>query len=109
MSVSEITEINNSQSIPFSYQLYQNYPNPFNPSTVIRYALPGTCNIRIRIYNLLGQEVASLVNGIQNAGYYEVAWNASNKASGIYLYSIEAVSMDGKENFSSVKKLILLK
>jgi hypothetical protein len=95
--------------MPTTYMLYQNYPNPFNPSTKIRYGLPGVSNVRIKIYNLVGQEVETLVNRIQNAGYYEVTWNAANRASGIYFYSIEAVSANGKNIFRSSKKLILLK
>lgn len=95
--------------LPDIYSLSQNYPNPFNPSTVIRYGLRGISNVKIKIYNLLGQEVESLVNDFQGAGYHEVTWNASNKASGVYFYSFQANSVDGKEKFSSVKKMILLK
>ncbi|MHB8581410.1 MAG: T9SS type A sorting domain-containing protein [Ignavibacteriaceae bacterium] len=103
------TAIKDVKDLPTVFSLSQNYPNPFNPSTVIKYGLPGISNVKINIYNLLGQVVESLVNGIQNAGYHEVTWNASNKASGVYLYSIEAMSADGKGDFRSVKKLILLK
>jgi hypothetical protein len=95
--------------LPTVFSLSQNYPNPFNPSTVIRYGLPGASNVKIKIYNLLGQEVESLVNETQSAGYHEITWNASNKASGIYLYSIDATPTDGKGNFRSAKKLILIK
>jgi photosystem II stability/assembly factor-like uncharacterized protein len=96
-------------NLPTYFSLFQNYPNPFNPSTVIKYGLPKISNVKIKLYNVLGQEIASLVDRTQNAGYHEVTWNASNKASGIYLYTIEAVSADGKGSFHSAKKLILLK
>jgi hypothetical protein len=100
---------NVGKSLPSEYSLSQNYPNPFNPSTIIRYGLPGNSKVKISIYNILGQLVESLVNETQSAGYHEVTWNAANKASGVYLYSIDAVSGNGKNNFQSVKKLILLK
>jgi hypothetical protein len=103
------TAITVVKSLPTVFSLSQNYPNPFNPSTVIRYGLPGASNVKIKIYNLLGQEVESLVNETQSAGYHEITWNASNKASGIYLYSIDATPTDGKGNFRSAKKLILIK
>jgi hypothetical protein len=107
---SNVTNVGKAKNnIPVNYSLSQNYPNPFNPTTVIRYGLPEMSNVKVRIYNLLGQLVESLVNGTQTAGYHEVTWNASNKASGIYLYTIEAVSQDGKGNYRSAKKLILLK
>lgn len=95
--------------IPKDFSLCQNYPNPFNPSTVIRYGLPKISNVRIKIYNLLGQKLETIIDGTQSAGYHEVSWNGSNKASGIYFCTIEAVSADGKGNFRSAKKLILLK
>ncbi|MCX6149091.1 MAG: SBBP repeat-containing protein [Ignavibacteriales bacterium] len=97
------------QDLPIVFSLSQNYPNPFNPSTVIKYGLPGISNVQIKIYNLVGQEVESLVNGTQNAGYHEVTWNASTKTSGIYFYTLEAIPADGKGNFRSTKKLILMK
>jgi hypothetical protein len=100
---------NINTEIPTVYSLMQNYPNPFNPTTVIKYGLPGNSNVKLKIYNVLGQLVESLVNGMQPAGYHEVTWNASNKASGVYLCSIEAVSTDNNKTFHSVKKLLLLK
>jgi hypothetical protein len=110
MTVSLISGISNIKNgLPGAYKLYQNYPNPFNPTTVIMYALPGISNVKIIIYNLIGQTVEFLVNGVQDAGYHQVTWNASNKASGIYIYTIEVVPADGNGNFCSAKKLVLLK
>ncbi len=90
-------------SIPTGFELNQNYPNPFNPSTVIRFGLPEKTNVKISIYNLIGEKVADLVSQEMNAGYYEVQFNANGLSSGVYLYRIEAGS------FISVKKMLLLK
>jgi hypothetical protein len=88
---------------PLEYTLEQNYPNPFNPSTVIKYSIPEGGFVTLDVYNLLGEKVASLVNGVQEAGRYEINFDASNLASGIYVYSIKSGS------FTSVKKMLLMK
>jgi len=90
-------------SIPTSFALAQNYPNPFNPSTTIQFALPQRSDVKIVVYNILGESVAELVNQNYEAGYYKVNFNASNLASGVYFYRIEA------GDFINVKKLMLLK
>jgi Secretion system C-terminal sorting domain len=95
--------------IPKSYSLLQNYPNPFNPSTTIRYGIPSDSRVTIKIINIAGQEVATLVNSAQSSGYHEVNFNAGNLASGIYFYRISAISLDGKTNFVETKKLVLMK
>ncbi len=89
--------------IPKEYSLSQNYPNPFNPSTIIYYQLPISSKVILRVYDLLGRKVATLVNKEQNAGNYNVKFNAGNLASGVYFYRL---SVGG---FSQVKKLVLLK
>jgi hypothetical protein len=94
---------------PTEFELSQNYPNPFNPSTTIRYAVPNESKVSISIFNLLGQEVATLVNDVQPAGYHEVNFNASELSSGVYLYRINAISSVGSKEFTSTKKFILLK
>ena len=96
---------------PKTFALSQNYPNPFNPSTVIGYQLPMTGSVTLKIYNVLGQEVASLVNGTQSAGSYSVVWNASQFASGVYFYKIQVRQTDGTQtgSFAATKRLILLK
>lgn len=76
--------------LPNVFALTQNYPNPFNPSTTIRYALPSPSNVKICIYDLLGREIAKLVNEEQSAGWKEVQWNADHVSSGIYFYKITA-------------------
>jgi len=99
----------NKNGIPVSYELSQNYPNPFNPSTVIGYALPFSSNVKIEVYNTLGQKVRELLNGQRPAGYYEVNFNTTGLASGVYLYRIQAKSMDGKSVFVNTKKMMFLK
>jgi hypothetical protein len=91
------------ESNPTEFNLAQNYPNPFNPSTTIRYAVPKTSQVSIKLYDLTGQEVASLVNEVKEVGTYEVKFDARNLASGVYLYKMIA------GDFSSVKKLNVLK
>ncbi|MBI1803619.1 MAG: S8 family serine peptidase [Ignavibacteria bacterium] len=95
---------------PKVFSLEQNYPNPFNPSTVIRYSLPVTSRVRLRVFNLLGQEVKTLVDGIRDAGYESAEWDASGVASGVYFYRIEATSAtDPSHSFTQVRKMVLLK
>jgi len=90
--------------IPTVYGLNQNYPNPFNPTTNISFSLPEQSNVRLTIIDLLGREVATLVNNEQrSAGNYTVTWNASSFASGVYFYRLQA------GNFVQTKKLVLLK
>ncbi len=89
--------------IPQAFALSQNYPNPFNPTTEIKYALPRDAQVRLEIYNLLGQKVATLVDEYQGVGYRSVRWDARGLASGVYLYRLEA------GNFTAVKKLVVIK
>ena len=95
--------------VPEEYTLLQNYPNPFNPSTKIEYTLPLDSHIKLTIYNLLGEQVSSLVNESKTAGYYSVSWNAGHIPSGIYFYSLETNSVGGTENFKIYRKMILIK
>ncbi len=92
--------------IPDVFALRQNYPNPFNPSTTIQYDLPENGKVTLTVYNSLGQRVGTLVNTKQVAGAYEVNFNASNLASGVYLYR---VTVEGTKNFVMTKKMILMK
>jgi hypothetical protein len=94
---------------PKEYTLYQNYPNPFNPSTTIKFALPFDSNVRITIYNLLGEQVDVIFDQVKEVGYHNVSWNAGDLASGVYIYTIDAKSVDGLKNFNSVKKMMLVK
>ncbi len=89
--------------IPSDFALQQNYPNPFNPTTVIDFALPKATNVTLSIYNVIGEKVTELVNGKMAAGHHTVNFNASNLASGMYIYRISA------GNFVATKKMMLLK
>ncbi len=97
------TDITTENSLPTDYSITQNYPNPFNPSTIISYALPKEEMVTIRVYDILGQVVKTLVNQSQSAGTHNVTFNANNLTTGIYFYSIQA------GNFNQVKKMMLLK
>jgi hypothetical protein len=90
-------------TVPREYQLAQNYPNPFNPTTKIEYTIPVSGQVSLKVYNTLGQEVATLYNGIQRAGTYQATFNGSGLASGIYLYRLKA------GNVSITRKFILMK
>jgi endo-1,4-beta-xylanase len=89
--------------IPEGYALEQNYPNPFNPTTTINYSIPQPCFVSIKVYNVLGKEVAEIVKGNKSAGNYSVEFDASKLVSGIYYYRLQS------GNFSETKKLIFIK
>jgi hypothetical protein len=100
---SVVTGIPITNTVPLEYKLNQNYPNPFNPTTVITYQLPKSENVKITVFDLLGRETTVLVNEFKSAGTYNVEFDASALASGVYFYRIEA------GDFKDVKKMILLK
>jgi hypothetical protein len=89
--------------IPDNFELSQNYPNPFNPSTTIRYSVPSRSTVVLKIYDILGGEVSTLVNEDKDVGIYSVNFNTSQLASGIYLFRIQAGT------FVETKKMILIK
>jgi hypothetical protein len=96
------TEVINLGTTPRAYALMQNYPNPFNPITTIRYDVPRATEVSLKVYDMLGREIAVLAQGHLRAGYYQVQWKA-NVASGIYFYRLHT------EEFVETKKMILLK
>ncbi len=85
------------------YALEQNYPNPFNPSTTLKYQIPQNGFVTLKVYDILGKEVATLVNVEKTSGRYEVYFNASSLASGVYLYRLNV------NDYVNVKKMLLLK
>ncbi|MFZ1080331.1 MAG: Ig-like domain-containing protein [Candidatus Kryptoniota bacterium] len=89
--------------IPFSFQLFQNYPNPFNPTTVIRYQVSTVSHATLKVYDILGREVKTLVNGIESPGRYQVEFDGSRLSSGVYFYRLTG------GNFTDTKKLVLIK
>lgn len=104
-----ISDIENEMQTISKYTLMQNYPNPFNPSTVIKYSVPEAGNVKIILYNALGQEIMELVSGFKSAGTYELNLNAGSLSSGVYFYRLTASSSNGKNNFTAARKLMLLK
>jgi len=103
VTFSTATSVGNEPLNPNAFALEQNFPNPFNPTTSIRYTIGKADNVSLTVYNMLGQEVATVVNQFQTAGTHTVNFDASNLASGMYLYKIQSGS------FSEVKKMMLLK
>ena len=93
--------------LPKEFALHQNYPNPFNPTTRIKYDLPKESKVILKVYNLLGQEVITLLDEIQDAGFKSIEWNASDFPSGVYIYRLSAEA-EGK-SFMDVKKVVLLR
>jgi hypothetical protein len=89
--------------VPVRVELFQNYPNPFNPSTTIRYSVPTRSRVVLTVYNTLGQQVASLVNSDQEAGFYSAIFEANNLASGVYFYRLQTGS------YFETKELLLLR
>ncbi|MCH7772776.1 MAG: T9SS type A sorting domain-containing protein, partial [Bacteroidetes bacterium] len=101
--ISTGVELEDDSSLPFGYSLLQNYPNPFNPSTSIQYAISSRQFVVLKVYDVLGNEVATLVNEVKHAGSYEVEFDGTRLTSGIYFYRIISGS------YSDTKKLVLLK
>ncbi len=90
-------------TIPTTYNLFQNYPNPFNPSTEIRYDLSARARVVLKVFDMLGREVATLVDGIKEAGSHDVIWNAGRSASGVYFYRLQA------GDFVRIRKMVVLR
>jgi hypothetical protein len=102
------TSVKDIAAVPTSFGLDQNYPNPFNPSTAISYQLTAVSFVNLKVFDMLGREVESLVDGRKEAGRYSLNWNAANLPSGVYLYQLTAISEKG-EMFKDTKRAILLK
>ena len=97
------TNITNINSLSEEFKLYQNYPNPFNPVTNIKFSIPGNSSVRLKVYNILGKEIGVLVNERMKAGTYQISFDASKLASGIYYYKLTS------NNFSDTRKMIFIK
>ncbi len=99
----ELTSVENEEELPTKFSLSQNYPNPFNPTATIQYAIPKAGAVTLKVYNILGQEMITIINEERPAGSYEVEFNASTLPSGIYFYRLQAGS------FVKTKKMVLMK
>jgi photosystem II stability/assembly factor-like uncharacterized protein len=95
--------------IPDQITLSQNFPNPFNPTTTIKYSIPDESNVKLFVYNSLGEKVSELVNGIQPSGNYQVTWNAVDYASGIYFYNLEVSDLQNNSLYKGSRKIVLVK
>jgi len=110
-----ITGVSEGDGLPAVFALSQNYPNPFNPLTIVNYQLPSDNHVTLTVYNILGQEVVRLVDGLQQAGYHSAVWDGRNAtgvlvSSGVYIYRIEAMpALGGKSEFVQQKKMVLVK
>lgn len=102
-STTGISGTGNEKSVPGTFQLSQNFPNPFNPVTMINYKIQIPCKVVLKVYDVMGREIRTMVDGFQSAGQYSVSFNAVNLPSGIYIYKLNAGSN------TLVKKMILLK
>ena len=99
-----------STTVPKNYELRQNFPNPFNPSTIISFQLPRNGNVSIKIYDVNGREVQTLVNESMNAGSYEVSFDATGLSSGVYYYRLEVRNSSSTSNvFSDTKRMMYLR
>jgi hypothetical protein len=110
LSLGGPTAVDDLPGFPTVYQLGQNYPNPFNPTTSIGFTLPRESYVKLTVFNMLGQEVATLANGILPAGDRSAEWNASAVVSGIYFYRLEATGVsDPSKRYTSVRKMVLMR
>jgi hypothetical protein len=94
---------------PLEYAVSQNYPNPFNPATIISYAVPSQNYVSLKVFNVTGEEIATLVNGVKEAGTYEVSFNATEMPSGVYFYVFKAGDTENSSSVLATKKMMLLK
>jgi hypothetical protein len=103
VTVSVVTGVGDSPGMPLQFQLHQNYPNPFNPATSLRFDLPTAGHVKLVVFDVLGREVATLLNEMVPAGSHDMTFNASGLSSGVYFYRLQA------GDFVETKTLLLLK
>ncbi len=113
-SVKRFTVTSSSNNVPTEFTLQQNYPNPFNPATTISFGLPADSRVTLRVFNLLGQQVAEIANGVLPAGFHDFTWNGKSAfgtqvGTGVYFYKMEATSVATAQTFAEVRKMVLMK
>ncbi|MBI4546679.1 MAG: T9SS type A sorting domain-containing protein [Ignavibacteriae bacterium] len=106
-----IADVKVNNEVPSTFILLQNYPNPFNPSTVMKYGLPNPSRVRLEVFNILGEQVSLLIDGQQNGGYYELNFQNTELASGVYFYRLQAFPIEGSNTtaFSDTKKMLIIR
>lgn len=105
---SKTTSVGQQQSVPLNFRLEQNYPNPFNMTTVVRYLLPEDADVTLKVYDITGREVETLVNTRQSAGVHSVGFGRNDLSSGSYFYRLTAVTNDGTTRVET-KKMVVVK
>jgi hypothetical protein len=110
-SVNTVVSVRETKVLPGTFSLGQNYPNPFNPTTVISYQLPAFSFVTLKVFDMLGREVTTLVNGERGAGAHSVTWDALGYPSGVYVYRLQVHNLSGGETGISVdsKRMVLIK
>jgi hypothetical protein len=103
-SVNGVTNVAENKELPAKFDLNQNYPNPFNPTTQIKYSVPQYSYVSLKVFNLLGKEVATLFAGVHQAGNYVATFNGNGLASGVYFYQLKVSNA-----FNEIKKMVLMK
>ena len=108
------TDVSGSTTMPSAFALHQNYPNPFNPSTTISFDMPQAGQVKLSVFTMLGQEIATLVNGTMASGRASIVWNATDRtgvsvASGVYFYQLTVHAADGRSTYRSVQKMLLVR
>lgn len=103
LTFSIVTGVDNNEPIPNRYLLLQNYPNPFNPTTMIEYEIPENDFVSLKVYDIIGNEIAELINNYQTAGKYNIAFDGKNLSNGVYIYKLTV------GNYSQARKMLLLK
>ena len=102
VTTGSVSSVKNN-ALPGQYELYQNFPNPFNPGTIINYQIPNSGIVTLKVYDILGREIKTLVNELKSRGNYSVNFDAGSLSSGVYFYQLKS------GGYSSIKKMVLLK
>ena len=103
IGIESITSVMDENNVSHDFYLFQNYPNPFNPSTKIGYSIPNASNVKLIVFDIIGNKIETLIDGFQNQGYHIINFDASRLATGIYFYQLKT------NNFISTRKMMIIK